>query len=161
MFTLNLRTNDEINSLRMDLNEILVLTPSLSKPKLMNEISARFSYKAIDVLRGYFSSQNRTLEDVNKSDFESGVRELLARLNGYQILSLTLAVDPSDNFLTQLHDWVKLNVGDNIVLDLHKDASVLGGAKVEYKGRYLDRTLDKALSDYDVISKIVLGAFHD
>jgi len=78
--------------------------------------------------------------------------EFLDELRNYLLslpkIKLTLAFQPNKEFLKQISDWLQKTVGQKIVLNIFVNPHIVGGAIIEYKGRYLDFSLIKEIQQF-------------
>jgi len=81
---------------------------------------------------------------VEKSQFLEGLEVELEKIG---TLKLTLAFEPSEEFIVKLHQWALANINQGIILDFEKDKSLLGGVVIEYAGKYKDCSLKKVLEN--------------
>ena len=63
------------------------------------------------------------------------------------LLKLDLAFQPTEKVIEHLHDWVTQELGVGIVLDIGYDASIFGGSKIIFGGRYKEFTLSQMITD--------------
>lgn len=78
-------------------------------------------------------------------DYENYLLGLEKALGDMEEVRLGLAVEPTEDFLSQIYDWISASVGKNHIIQIDIDNRILGGAKISYKGRYLDYSLAKIL----------------
>jgi hypothetical protein len=81
---------------------------------------------------------------VDKTQFLEGLETELEKV---RTLKLTLAFEPSEEFVSQLYQWTLSNIQPGIILDFEKDKSLLGGVVIEYEGLYKDYSLRKVLEN--------------
>lgn len=78
--------------------------------------------------------------------------EFLDELRNYLLslpkIKLTLAFQPNKEFLKQISEWLQKEVGQKIVLNIFVNPHIVGGAIIEYKGRYLDFSLIKEIQQF-------------
>ena len=72
---------------------------------------------------------------------------LKEKLQAQKILKISLSFEASENSIDNLFNWVLKNLGNGIVLDIKTDKAILGGAIIEFEGRYKDLTLKKKLEE--------------
>jgi F0F1-type ATP synthase delta subunit len=79
-------------------------------------------------------------------------------LDAFVLLKLTIAFKPSEEMINRLHEWTRQNLGAGAVLDIGYDASILGGVRVIFSGRYKEMTLAQMITDAMVKEKkIIMG----
>ncbi len=59
-------------------------------------------------------------------------------LQGLRVLKLTVAWKPNGETVEEWDKWVRQNVGEDVILEIRVDASVVAGAIVEFGGKYED-----------------------
>ena len=64
-----------------------------------------------------------------------------------KIINLTLTYSPSQNSIDAIFSWVAQNLGKGLVLDIKVDKAILGGAIIEFEGKYEDLSLRKRLDE--------------
>ena len=92
-------------------------------------------------LRAWVSEQLQstfTNPDVKKDEYLRGLKEAIAKLRE---LKLTLAFEPTQNSIEKIHDWIRKNVGDGIILDVTFNPTIFAGAIVIFEGKYRDLSL--------------------
>lgn len=62
-------------------------------------------------------------------------------------LKLEIAFQPDRGFILRLKKWLDEEVGQGIILDIFFDPDVVGGAIVEYQGKYFDFSLGKEIDN--------------
>lgn len=74
----------------------------------------------------------------NKDEYLRGLKEAIGTLRE---LKLTLAFEPTQNSIEKIHDWVRKNVGEGIILDITFNPTIFAGAIVIFEGEYRDFSL--------------------
>ncbi len=94
----------------------------------------------------------------NKKEAEEYFKSIIKDTESIDFINITLAYEPSQSALGRISSWVKTNVGEKTLLDIEYDPNLLGGAKIAYKGKYLDATLKKQIDIYfDTQRDVVVG----
>lgn len=62
-----------------------------------------------------------------------------------QVVSLTLAINPTLDFLIKLQDWFSDNLGQKVILDLSVDTQIIGGAKIICREHFRDFSLAESI----------------
>ncbi|MEF8847029.1 MAG: F0F1 ATP synthase subunit delta [Candidatus Paceibacterota bacterium] len=60
-------------------------------------------------------------------------------------IKLTVAFSPSDDFLEEISEWLEKEIGEKVIIDLITNHEIVGGAIIEYQGRYLNLSLAKKI----------------
>ncbi len=80
--------------------------------------------------------------------FESRKEELdtiKSQLISARIVKLTLAFEAKTADAEKILAWLRKNIDPNCVLDLAHDKNLLGGAIIEFEGKYIDMSLRKQM----------------
>lgn len=75
--------------------------------------------------------------------FFDGLELALANLI---LLRLEIAFEPTESTVERLHSWVRHEVGEGVILDLEIRKEIRGGARLTFKGRYIEKTLPILIS---------------
>lgn len=79
------------------------------------------------------SGRKQFLEDLHK------------KLQERKVLRLTLAFEPSEAIIEAISAWVRENLGQEWVLSLSCDPSIVGGCVIEKEGKYMDYSVRRKL----------------
>lgn len=71
--------------------------------------------------------------------------ELEKNLKSLPEIKLEIAFLPSENFLERISQWLEKELGQKVILNLTTNPKVVGGAIIEYRGRWRDFSLAKAI----------------
>lgn len=74
-------------------------------------------------------------------------QKLRAVVDELPVLNIDLAFKPTEVMIDRLHEWVRESIGIGIVLDMGYDASILGGSRLIFAGRYREATLTQMVTD--------------
>ena len=69
------------------------------------------------------------------------------RLRVLKPLKLTMAFEPSENFEERVHEWATKNIGEFVYIHFVYNPTVVGGALIEYEGKFHDFSLNKTLDE--------------
>jgi F0F1-type ATP synthase delta subunit len=72
-------------------------------------------------------------------------RELKNFLKKLPEVKLEIAFEPSREFVFKLGEWFKRELGKKVILNLISNPEIIGGAIIEYQGKYLDLSLVKEI----------------
>ncbi len=120
-----------------------------SSKELERCLHYQYDIKFNAIVQGVLAKNEIDLGDENKVTVEKLLNALSVDLAAIEILDITMSFSPSARFLNILRNWAYENVTENIVLDIHVDPSVLGGASLIYRGRYLDLTISNKLKSFN------------
>lgn len=76
--------------------------------------------------------------DSKKDDYLRGLKVAVEKLRE---LKLTLAFEPTQNSIEKIHDWVRKNIGEGVILDITFNPTIFAGAIVIFEGEYRDLSL--------------------
>lgn len=66
-------------------------------------------------------------------------------LRGLPKIKLEIAFLPSDEFLNKISQWLKMQFNRKIILDLIFNPKIVGGAVIEFEGKYFDFSVSKEI----------------
>lgn len=73
------------------------------------------------------------------------LEELKKYLLGLPLISLQIALLPSDKFLEKISLWLEEELKQKIILDINVNPKIVGGAMIECQGKYLNLSLEKEI----------------
>jgi ATP synthase delta (OSCP) subunit len=82
----------------------------------------------------------------NQISIKRQVDELTDQLRTARSVQLTIAFQADEPAISYFSDWIKKNVNEELVLDLHYDKSIVGGALLIAGGAYKDYSVRKNLA---------------
>lgn len=88
-----------------------------------------------------------------QQDKISFLKDLEREIKKLRKLSLILSYYPSEVGIDRISEWVYQNISKDIVIDISIDKSLLGGAVIEFEGKYIDLSLKKKLDEYFLLNK--------
>lgn len=149
----SIKTVDQARSLS---SEIDVLLDSLFKTEKgfeigLNSISAYHSQMLKESLAGNgvasqgVASQGEALQAQSMiKEYLEGLKDEIQRL---KTIKLTLAFEPKQPTIDNLFAWTTQNLGSGFILEIAVDKTILGGATVEFEGKYEDLSLKKKVEE--------------
>jgi len=84
----------------------------------------------------------------NSSNFNESADYLRDYILKLPKVSLTLAIQPRNEFLNRLYLWMKEHAGNNMLLDISIDPKIIGGLVLSYKGNYINKSLSVLIDRY-------------
>lgn len=139
----SIKTVDESEKFVDELNILLVRlfnTQEQSFEKALQSISIKTAENIKEVLL-----KNSQLD--NKESIRNLLTELISEIQKLKPLKLSLGFGPSQDSIDRIFNWVLKNLGGGIILDIEEDSTILGGATIEFQGRYVDFSLRKNLDE--------------
>lgn len=100
-------------------------------------------HETADLLKKLLEEEKIDFSDARLT--EDHLNHIKESLSSAKVVNLTIAIEPSTEIIDRLSLWVKSNLGDESVLDLKTDQSILGGAIISYEGLYKDYSLKNSL----------------
>lgn len=73
----------------------------------------------------------------------TGLKQFITSL---PVLQLTLAYHPNNEQIEAIAAWARLQTGKPVILQIHYNKDMLGGAIITFEGRYADLSLKKKLT---------------
>lgn len=98
-----------------------------------------------DILRPILSEEHRPN---NNREIQTFLQEIKEALKLAPIITLHLAFVPSSHSIALFFDFVQSTVGQPVLLHVVYAPSVVGGAILEYKGKYLDLSVARKIERY-------------
>jgi hypothetical protein len=96
----------------------------------------------------------------NLEEQEAFFSTLYEEIAACPILTLTLAIYPTENTIQHIASFIKEQISYRTILEIVTDKTILGGAVIIYNGRFTDNSLQKKLQEYFVKSeKDILNFF--
>jgi hypothetical protein len=112
---------------------------------LLDEFGITKKDKFMSLLR------NNKVNPEKAADLKAFFTKIQETTNTLPILSLTIAFEPKDKNLQALSEWFVMNIKKQMLFEITVDPHVIGGAKINYKGKFLDASVkpifDKILLD--------------
>lgn len=100
------------------------------------------------------------VDSADNTAIENVLLKAKEEIKNLKIAKITLAIDPSEDTISLISDWINKNLGDGIILDLSKDESILGGVIISIDGVYKDQSLKKNLEELFIKRKSeILSSF--
>jgi len=135
IFLKNIMTAGDLVALVDDLNEINKLLYITGGQKLSQRVKGKVSedvYEAVSIL------EKEGVLPAEPSKAEDYLGELLVYLQKIPRVALTIAFEPSTEFIRQIYDWFEKISPKKVVLDLRTRREIVAGAIIEYNGKYKD-----------------------
>ena len=95
-------------------------------------------------IAGLFSvEEEKQISAGDRAALKKFLTEIKEALDLLPILRLDIAFEPSKEVRDTISDWVRKEVGGEILIDIGYDGTLAGGARVMYKGKYKEWTLSQ------------------
>lgn len=141
----DIRTVQEANNFCAEIDSLLESFYQVGN-KNLDELLSSSTGNSTSILIKKILSDNNILS----SDFVSCEKLLSQVRNGVKkmkVVRITLAIDPTDEIISHISDWINRNLEANTLIDIDKDESILGGAVLSINGNYKDFSLKKILEE--------------
>lgn len=139
------RTKEEVDLLEEEVDAIVRMLFHTNQEHFEKLLKESVRMKTIDLLEEIFLAKKIGWSDKNKiEDFLRGLKKTLGEL---AVLHLTLAIEPAEGTVASLFAWVRKHMEEKIILDVTYDRTILGGAIIAWKGKYVDYSVQKKLDE--------------
>jgi hypothetical protein len=122
-----IRTREDLEYLASDLEELRV-----------NMYKAGSSGNPPALIKADFDSTS------DKGEFLETLRK---QIMSARVLEITIATCLSEQSLSRISVWVKEHFGENVVLNVLVDKTILAGAKISFNGKHKDCSLKEQLKE--------------
>lgn len=139
-----LKTHNNALQLKSYIEDIK-LKQSEDKRRSIDKILADEDNKLSDIVSGVLESNE--IDESNPDSVIQFLDKVISQIDSLEKVDLTVAVEPTEELIRSISDWVQEEVQENLLIDIEVDPDVLGGVKLSYKGNYLDLSLDKKLKE--------------
>jgi len=140
-----LRTTTDVSSVLLCLEEFAASFYSGKTHEEQQQILKKLSPQVSVLLTEAFAKELITPE--NQIRIKRQIDELTDKLRTSKKLQMTLAFQPDEETITIFSNWIKKNVAQDLLLELHFDKSIVGGAVIIAGGEYRDYSVRKNLSN--------------
>ncbi|MCD6114696.1 F0F1 ATP synthase subunit delta [bacterium] len=141
-------TKEDLNLFIQDaekISDLVFKNPKLSLrekiEKSKEKISNKFYDFFLELSQDGYSNKEKILKELEET------KEELLKL---PVLKIQLAFSPSPSFIKEISDWLKRNLKKKVLLDVEVNPVIVGGAILEYRGRYLDLSLKKEIEKLNI-----------
>ncbi len=83
----------------------------------------------------------------NIIEIQQFLDELKNSIKKTPVINLTIAFKPKQQSIQRIYDWVSLKLKRAILLNFTIEKQIIGGAIVEFHGKYFEYTIHKALNE--------------
>lgn len=87
------------------------------------------------------------IDGKNIIELQNYLGELKEVIKHTPILNITIAFKPKQATTQRIFDWVQSRLKKPVFLDIKVEKQIIGGAIIEFHGRYFEYSLHKALSE--------------
>lgn len=136
---------------REDANYLVVLLERLSDGLFTNTINPddvlerEIPYELSALLRKMMMENQLNQQD--RAQLSSFVTTLKDAIVALPTIDLTVAIVPTQEVISLIHDWFLRNYQKLVVLNITTDQSLLAGTVIQFNGTHKDYSLKKQLSN--------------
>lgn len=119
------------------------------------EILKQISSSVAALLESALGSSSLAENPAAKKEFLGNLKN---KLKSLRVLKIDLAFEPKPATLNKISAWVKENAGEDILLEIGLDRTIVGGARIIFGGKYVEETLEKLLArEFEENRNIIVG----
>lgn len=85
--------------------------------------------------------RNNHINQEKAADLKAFFTKIQDTINKLPTLSLTIAFEPKEKTLHALSEWFVMNIKKQMLFEITVDPNVIGGATVNYQGKFLDASV--------------------
>ena len=75
------------------------------------------------------------------------IETIKKKLDECESIKIDIAFEPSEATVEKVSEWLRKEIGESVVLDIGHDRSLLGGARIMYRGKYKEYALANMIND--------------
>jgi hypothetical protein len=83
-----------------------------------------------------------------KLDRKQYLKDLLTQIKDTKILKLVIGFQPTPQNITEVANWVKKDLGPEVVIDLSYQPDLIGGAVVTWQGKFFESSVKQKFTQY-------------
>lgn len=90
-----------------------------------------------------------TQAGIDEGDYSAVKTFLLSikdQLDKLPVLSITVAIEPSEVFTEKVSDWLDQNIESKVVFEFVRNSKMIGGARLSFNGMAKDYSVDNAVN---------------
>lgn len=145
----DISTKAELDRLIYSIDKFKLDLYTYSSAELERCLHYQYDIKFNSLIQTLLAKNDLDIQDNTKVQVEKLLDAVARELASIEIVDLTIAFSPTARFLTVLRHWVYENVSNNVVIDIHTDPSVIGGACITYRGHFMDLTISNKLKSFN------------
>lgn len=142
LFLKDVFLKEDLRDLIRQINGVLDTIYVDDKKTLMEKLTGKLPSHILDIIAGLFAKK---ILSGNPKEVEKYFISLNSYFNKIPTVILTIAFDPTAEFMQALSFWFEKNLGKKVVCDIVVRDEIIAGALVEYNGKYKDYSKAKLL----------------
>src|SRR3989344_313000 len=129
----HLKTKNDLDKFKPQV-DILIDSYYLNSDKgFYDTLTSRINYELAEEIGKEIADSKTAVEDY--------LVGLKLKLNSIKLISLTVGFEPSSQTISRISDYLRQNISGEIIIDLFYEPRIVGGAIIEYMGKYADLSL--------------------
>lgn len=104
--------------------------------------------KVVDQFIPIKFAKKLNFETFKDTDPEKYFLGLLTEIDNLEIINLTIAIDPTQQLIDTICEWLGKNLSQAPIVDFLVDARIGAGVKIEYKGKYEDLSAQSKIETF-------------
>ncbi len=142
LFVKDVFVSDDLKDLIRQIGGILDIIYVEDNKTLMEKLTGKLPSHILDIVAGLFAKKILSGNPKDAHQYFVSLNSYLAKI---PTVRLTIAFDPTADFLQALNLWFEKNLGKKVVCDITVREELIAGALVEYNGKYKDYSKAKLM----------------
>lgn len=129
------------------LTQMDLLSESLfsNKTSLKEKMNEFFSSEVVLSLTNIW--QQAGIDINNIIELQHFLAEIKDSIRRTPVINLTIAFKPKEKTIQRIFEWVSFRLKSPILLNINVEKQIIGGAIIEFKGKYFEYTIHKVLEE--------------
>jgi F0F1-type ATP synthase delta subunit len=140
-----IRTREEQERVHVALGELVRRADQKGNIAFEKILESRLPADAAEVFEKIIGSLPYKEDHGKLKTFLASLKTAVEKM---RVMTLDVALEPSEEMTKRISLWVTDNVGSDIVLAFNTDQRIVGGARIMFAGRYIEKTLDQKIDDF-------------
>jgi len=141
----DIKTREQLEEFSSEIDNILSSLFKVKNKNIEEILNKTVGQKTLEIVKKLVQENKIDSSDYNSLDkLLNGIKQDLKKI---RILKMSLAIDPTNETIDHIFEWVKKNLGEGIILDIDKNETILGGAVISFDGMYKDLSLKRTLEE--------------
>lgn len=141
----DIKTREQLEEFSLEIDNILSNLFKVKNRNIEEVLGKTVGQRTIQIIKKLL--QENKIDSSDYDSLDKLLNSIKQDLKKIRILKMSLAIDPTNEIVDHLFNWVKKNLGEGIILDIDRDETILGGAIISFDGRYKDFSLKRNLEE--------------
>jgi hypothetical protein len=151
-----IRTTSDLSQVLSCFEELIDTFFAPKKLEEQQQIFRKLPLELANILIKAFASEPITAE--NQIRIKREIDDLIDKLHTCKNIQMTIAFHANEETITFFSDWIKKNIKKDLLIDLHFDKTIVGGALIIADGSYKDYSVRKNLANrFQIQKEDILG----